>query len=1053
MIWLILLLSILDGAVSQLRYSVPEEQEPGSVVGNIAEDLGLDITKLSARRFQTVPSSRTPYLEVNLENGALMVKEKIDREEICKQTVPCLLHLEVFLENPLELFRVEIEVMDINDNPPSFPETDISVEISESATPGTRFPVENAFDPDVGTNALSTYAITNNNYFYLDVQTQSDGNKFAELVLEKPLDREQQAVHRYVLTAVDGGIPQRTGTALLVVKVLDSNDNAPTFEHSVYTVNLQENSPVGTLVIQLNATDVDEGQNGEIVYSFSNHNTPRIKDLFNIDARTGRIEVAGEVDYEESSTHQIYVQAKDMGANAVPAHCKVLVKLVDVNDNTPEIGFSTVTESVSEQDAPGTVIALFSVSDRDSGENEQMSCEILGDVPFKLKSSFKNYYTIVTDGPLDRENTDSYTITVVAKDKGQPSLATSKSIKVHVSDENDNAPRFTQAVYDVYVTENNVPGAFIHAVSALDPDIGQNALITYSILECDIQGMSVDTYVSINQDTGYLYALRSFDYEQLKEFSFMVQAKDAGAAELFSNATVNVIIVDQNDNAPTVIAPIGKNGTAKEHLPRSAEPGYLVTRIVAMDADDGENARLSYSILRGNEMGMFRMDWRTGELRTARRISPKRDPQGYYDLLIEVRDHGQPPLSSSASVSVILVDSVVEGRSGDRGSASKAKETSLDLTLILIIALGSVSFIFLLAMIVLAVRCQKDKKLNLYTCLLAGDCCLCCSSCCSRQARGRKQKKLSKSDIMLVQSTNVTSGVGPVGQVPVEESGVGGVGGGFGSHHHQNQNSYCYQVCLTPESAKTDLMFLKPCSPSRSTDTDHTNPCGAIVTGYSDQQPDIISNGSILSNETKHQRAELSYLVDRPRRVNSSAFQEADIVSSKDSGHGDSEQGDSDHDATNRGHSAGADLFSNCTEECKALGHSDRCWMPSFVPSDGRQGPDYRSNLHVPGMDATLPDTEVPSSVNLTDQLTMTSSTASSNDRSFSTFGKDGQRSQSHHSLHHHLHQQQQQYSSSTLERKEYDRGTLPYKPTFLCEYQYESSLGPYDFGLVQYRY
>ncbi|XP_040042715.2 protocadherin-10 isoform X1 [Gasterosteus aculeatus] len=1053
MFWLIFLLFILDGAVSQLHYSLPEEQEPGSVVGNIAEDLGLDITKLSARRFQTVPSSRTPYLEVNLENGALLVKEKIDREEICKQTTPCLLHLEVFLENPLELFRVEIEVMDINDNPPSFPETDISVEISESAIPGTRFPVENAFDPDVGTNALSTYAITNNNYFYLDVQTQSDGNKFAELVLEKPLDREQQAVHRYVLTAVDGGIPQRTGTALLVVKVLDSNDNAPTFDQSVYSVNLRENSPLSTLIIQLNATDVDEGQNGEIVYSFSSHNAPRIKDLFNIDARSGRIEVAGEVDFEESNTHQIYIQAKDLGANAVPAHCKVLVKLVDVNDNTPEIGFSTVTESVSEQDAPGTVIALFSVSDRDSGENGHMSCEILGDVPFKLKSSFKNYYTIVTDGPLDRENTDSYTITVVAKDKGQPSLATSKSIKVHVSDENDNAPRFTQVVYDVYVTENNVPGAFIHAVSALDPDVGQNALITYSILECDIQGMSVDTYVSINQDTGYLYALRSFDYELLKEFSFMVQAKDSGAIELLSNTTVNVIIVDQNDNAPTVIAPIGKNGTAKEHLPRSAEPGYLVTRIVAMDADDGENARLSYSILRGNEMGMFRMDWRTGELRTARRISPKRDPQGFYDLLIEVRDHGQPPLSSSASVSVMLVDSVVEGRSGDRGTASKAKETSLDLTLILIIALGSVSFVFLLAMIVLAVRCQKDKKLNLYTCLMAGDCCLCCSSCCSRQARGRKQKKLSKSDIMLVQSTNLTSGVGPVGQVPVEESGVGLVGGGFGSHHHQNQNSYCYQVCLTPESAKTDLMFLKPCSPSRSTDTDHTNPCGAIVTGYSDQQPDIISNGSILSNETKHQRAELSYLVDRPRRVNSSAFQEADIVSSKDSGHGDSEQGDSDHDATNRGHLAGADLFSNCTEECKALGHSDRCWMPSFVPSDGRQGPDYRSNLHVPGMDATLPDTEVPSSVNLSDQPTMTSTAAPSSDRSFSTFGKDGQRSQSHNSLHHHFHQQQQQYSSSTLERKEHDRGTLPYKPTFLCEYQYESSLGPYDFSLVQYRY
>eukprot|EP00064_Thunnus_orientalis_P014042 superscaffoldBa00002385_g14083 len=449
---------------------------------------------------------------------------------------------------------------------------------------------------------------------------------------------------------------------------------------------------------------------------------------------------------------------------------------------------------------------------------------------------------------------------------------------------------------------------------------------------------------------------------------------------------------------------------AKEPLPRSAEPGYLVTRIVAMDADDGENARLSYSIQRGNENGMFRMDWRTGELRTARRVSAKRDPHQLYDLLIEVRDHGQPPLSSSASVLVMLVDSVAEGRGGgDRGGATKAKDGTLDLTLILIIALGSVSFIFLLVMIVLAVRCQKDKKLNIYTCL-ASDCCLGCSSCCSRQSRARK-KKLSKSDIMLVQSAVNVSGAGTA-QVPVEESGS------FGSHH-QNQN-YCYQVCLTPESAKTDLMFLKPCSPSRSTDTDH-NPCGAIVTGYTDQQPDIISNGSILSNETKHQRAELSYLVDRPRRVNSSAFQEADLVSSKDSGHGDSEQGDSDHDATNRGHSSGthlslynraplsyeclfyvfiqrqaffgagplwmepvimsgqpqqgpstcqmelachfhchssADLFSNCTEECKALGHSDRCWMPSFVPSDGRQGPDYRSNLHVPGMDS-VPDTEV----------------------------------------------------------------------------------------------
>nr|XP_056711158.1 protocadherin-10 isoform X2 [Euleptes europaea] len=1048
-----------EGALAQLHYTVQEEQEHGTFVGNIAEDLGLDITKLSARRFQTVPSSRSPYLALDLETGVLHVNEPIDREQVCKQSPSCQLHLEVFLENPLELFRVEIEVLDLNDNPPAFPEPDLTVEISESATPGTRFPLESAFDPDVGTNALRTYEITPNAYFALDVQTQPDGTRFAELVLSKALDREQQALHRYVLTALDGGQPQaRTGTALLSVRVLDSNDNVPAFEQPVYTVALPENAPPGTLVLQLNASDPDEGPNGEVIYSFSSHISARARELFAISPRTGRLEVSGELDFEESAVHQVYVQAKDLGPNAVPAHCKVLVRVLDANDNAPEISFSTVKEAVSEAAAPGTVVALFSVSDRDGDENGQVRCELLpGDAPFRLKSSFKNYYTVVTEGPLDRERPggDAYTLTVVARDRGEPPLSASQSIQVRVADVNDNAPRFSQPVYQVHVSENNVPGAYIYAVSAADRDQGANAQLAYSILDGQIQGMSVFTYVSINAENGFLYALRSFDYEQLKEFRFQVEARDGGggggggeeaaaaaAAEeaLAGNATVHVVVLDQNDNAPAIVSPLpGRNGTpAREVLPRGAEPGYLVARVAAVDADDGENARLTYSLARGNEAGLFRMDWRTGELRTARKVPARRDAQRPYELVVEVRDHGQPPLSSTAALHVLLVDSAVErqgagpgggggggggagglspggagGPGGEHrpsrsgaGGGSGGGETSLDLTLILIVALGSVSFVFLLAMIVLAVRCQKEKKLSVYTCLASdcclGCCCCCCGPCCGRQARARK-KKLSKSDIMLVQSAAAAPSHPPPG--PAEEAAA------FGSHHH-SQN-YCYQVCLTPESAKTDLMFLKPCSPARSADAEH-NPCGTIVAGYADQQPDIISNGSILSSETKHQRAELSYLVDRPRRVNSSAFQEADIVSSKDSGHGDSEQGDSDHDATNRGQSSGMDLFSNCTEECKALGHSDRCWMPSFVPSDGRQAADYRSNLHVPGMDS-VPDTEVFE----------TPEAQPGAERSFSTFGKEK-------ALH------------STLERKELD-GLLsntraPYKPPYLslaiCGYQ-----------------
>ncbi|XP_019377374.1 PREDICTED: protocadherin-10 [Gavialis gangeticus] len=773
------------------------------------EDEGEDKNSEENDKYESKDTCENPYLALDLETGVLSVSEKMDREQICKQSPACLLHLEVFLENPLELFRVEVEVLDINDNPPAFPEPDLTVEISESATPGTRLPLESAFDPDVGTNALRTYELTPNAYFSLDVQTQpGDGSRFAELVLQQALDREQQALHRYVLTAVDGGQPQaRTGTALLSVRVLDSNDNVPAFEQAVYAVALAENSPPGTLVLQLNASDPDEGANGEVLYSFSSHISARAREVFGLAPRTGRLEVAGELDYEESSAYQVYVQAKDLGPNAVPAHCKVLVRLLDANDNAPEISFSTVKEAVSEAAAPGTVVALFSVSDRDSAENGEVRCELVqeGAAPFRLKSSFKNYYTIVTEGALDREQPggDAYTLTVVARDGGRPPLSATHSIQVRVSDVNDNAPRFSQPRYRVQVSENNVPGAYIFAVSATDRDAGANARLAYAILDGQIQGMSVFTYVSINAENGFLYALRSFDYEQLKEFSFQVQARDAGEEPqaLAANATVHVAVLDQNDNAPAVVSPLpGRNGTPAREL------------------------------------------------------------------------------------------------------------------------------------------------------------------------------------------------LGPADDAP-----------GFGSHHH-SQN-YCYQVCLTPESAKTDLMFLKPCSPARSADAEHS-PCGAIVTAYADQQPDIISNGSILSSETKHQRAELSYLVDRPRRVNSSAFQEADIVSSKDSGHGDSEQGDSDHDATNRGQSSGMDLFSNCTEECKALGHSDRCWMPSFVPSDGRQAADYRSNLHVPGMDS-VPDTEVFE----------TPEAQPGAERSFSTFGKEK-------ALH------------NTLERKELD-GLLsntraPYKPPYL---------------------
>uniref|UniRef100_A0A4W3KA03 Cadherin domain-containing protein n=1 Tax=Callorhinchus milii TaxID=7868 RepID=A0A4W3KA03_CALMI len=704
----------------QIRYSIPEELKHGAFVGNIADDLGLDINKLSARRLRIVSGATKQYLEVNLGNGILFVNEKIDRELLCGEGVTCFLHLEVVIENPLELYRIEVEILDVNDNSPVFLRKELDLEIIESASPGTRFPLESAQDPDVGTNSVRTYRLSPNEHFILDVETRSDRSKFAELVLENRLDREQQRSHHLILTAIDGGIPVKSGTVLVSIVVLDANDNVPVFEQSVYKVSLLENTPKGTLVLKLSASDLDEGSNSEIVYSFSSHTPPSVHRLFSVDPNTGEIRVKGIVDYEEATVYEIYVQAKDKGGSyAIPVHCKVLVEIIDANDNAPEVILTSLSSPVQEDATPGTVIALISVTDQDSGKNGQINCRITQNLPFRLQTSFKNYYTLVTADLLDRERVSEYNITITATDLGIPSLSTQKSIALKVSDVNDNVPTFTKPSYTVYIMENNAPGAAVCSVSALDPDLNQNSYLSYSILDKSIQGLSSRTYVSINSDNGNIYALRSFDYEQLKGFQIEIQAQDAGFPPLSGKAHVNVIILDQNDNAPVILSPQPNNGSAAlEMVPRSVDPGHLLTKVNAADADSGKNARLSYQLLQATDSTLFNVALYTGEVRTTRRFGDKEAPK--QTLLILVKDNGQPPLSASVTIIFSIVDSITEPVPDDVSDLSPKAEHKSDLTFYLIIILGSISFIFLLAIIIVAAtKCHQCRNnVHDYSCPL-----------------------------------------------------------------------------------------------------------------------------------------------------------------------------------------------------------------------------------------------------------------------------------------------------------------------------------------------
>ncbi|XP_051705975.1 protocadherin-17 isoform X5 [Oryctolagus cuniculus] len=952
--------------LKNLNYSVPEEQGAGTVIGNIGKDARLQPGLTPADRggggggsggrsksgsYRVLENSAPHLLDVDADSGLLYTKQRIDRESLCRHNARCQLSLEVFA-NDKEICMIKVEIQDINDNAPSFPSDQIEMDISENAAPGTRFPLTSAHDPDAGENGLRTYLLTRDDHglFALDVKARGDGTKFPELVIQKALDREQQSHHTLVLTALDGGEPPRSATMQINVKVIDSNDNSPVFEAPSYLVELPENAPLGTVVIDLNATDADEGPNGEVLYSFSSYVPDRVRELFSIDPKTGLIRVKGNLDYEENGMLEIDVQARDLGPNPIPAHCKVTVKLLDRNDNAPSIGFVSVRQgALSEAAPPGTVIALVRVTDRDSGKNGQLQCRVLGGggtggggggglggpggpVPFKLEENYDNFYTVVTDRPLDRETQDEYNVTIVARDGGSPPLNSTKSFSVKILDENDNPPRFTKGLYVLQVHENNIPGEYLGSVLAQDPDLGQNGTVSYSILPSHIGDVSIYTYVSVNPTNGAIYALRSFNYEQTKAFEFKVLAKDSGApAHLESNATVRVTVLDVNDNAPVIVLPTLQNDTAELQVPRNAGLGYLVSTVRALDSDFGESGRLTYEIVDGNDDHLFEIDPSSGEIRTLHPFWEDVTP--VVELVVKVTDHGKPTLSAVAK----LIIRSVSGSLPEGVPRVNGEQHHWDMSLPLIVTLSTISIILLAAMITIAVKCKREnKEIRTYNCRIA--------EYSHPQLGGGKgkKKKINKNDIMLVQSE-------------VEER-----------------------------------------------------------------------NAMNVMNVTDNFPAEPNYMGSRQQFVQSSStFKDPERASLRDSGHGDSDQADSDQD-TNKGsccdmsvrealkmkttstksqpleqafptllsfailtlHTITSRLQSvdllppepeecvNCTDECRVLGHSDRCWMPQFPAANQAENADYRTNLFVPTVEANV-ETETYETVNPTGKKT------------FCTFGKD----------------------------------------------------------------
>ncbi|KAL6048623.1 hypothetical protein STEG23_002308 [Scotinomys teguina] len=705
-VFLTILLLLWETNSEAIRYSMPEETESGYLVANLAKDLGLRVGELATRGGQIHSKGSQELLQLDAETGNLLIKEKLDREVLCGSTDPCVLHFQLILENPVQFFQTDLQITDINDHAPEFPHREMLLKIPENVQPGTMFPLKAAQDSDIGTNAVQNYTISPNFRFHVVTQGRADGRKYPELVLDRALDREEQPELTLTLTAVDGGSPPRSGTTTVRIEVVDINDNAPQFVQSLYEVQILENSPLNALIVTVSARDLDAGINGNVAYSLFQGD--RISQPFVIDEVTGEIRLSEELDFEVNSHYSVEITATDGGG--LSGKCTVSVEVLDVNDNAPELTIRKLTVPVPEN-SPETVVAVFSVSDSDSGDNGRMVCSIPNDLPFLLKPTFKNYYTLVTEGPLDRESRAEYNITVIVTDLGTPGLTTQHTITVQVSDVNDNAPAFTQTSYTLFVQENNSPALHIGTISATDSDSGSNAHITYWLLPTHDPHLALNSLISINADNGQLFALRALDYEALQIFEFHVGAKDQGSPALSSQALVRVMVLDANDNAPFVLYPL-QNASAPytELLPRAAEPGYLVTKVVAVDRDSGQNAWLSFQLLKATEPGLFSVWAHNGEVRTSRLLSERDAPK--HRLLLLVKDNGDPQRSASVTLHVLLVDGFSQPYLPLPEVARDPTHNNEDLlTLYLVIALASVSSLFLLSVLLfVGVRlCRRAK--------------------------------------------------------------------------------------------------------------------------------------------------------------------------------------------------------------------------------------------------------------------------------------------------------------------------------------------------------
>ena len=801
-----------------LEYNMDEELDPGTAVGNVGQDSGLQEEDPQGTgallQFNFLPQDNQyqNLFEIEENSGLLKTAKRIDRDVLCENSETCDLILDVGVLGPdreFDIVKITIHVRDLNDNAPTFmPKDTLELIVSESSLPGRTFAIQKAKDSDSDAFAIQKYKFESSSpKFNLTIVRDSDGEVTQlKLVLLERLDREDEVGYSLQITAIDGGNPPLSGTLGVQIIVQDTNDNSPIFEKDTYEATIKEDFPVNATIIQVRAEDSDVGLNGQIVYSFDPETQGVSGDIFAIKSATGEIHLVRPLNYRnDKKSYRLTVVARDRGENSFPASARVTINVQDVNNHAPRIRVNALTESgkveVPENSHIGTFVAHVDIDDADEGINGEFTC-VLTDPRFELEQLYKTIFKIRTTTNFDRETLSEYVIHIECEDHGTPPLRSSKEIPITITDTNDHGPVFSKTTYFTTIQENNSLSLPLVRVNATDGDIGDNARMTYRIVGDRLKLLSIDsdsgvittkgvfdyetthtyeckitvrdngdpaqsataslviTVMDVNDEapqftqktyefatfenqpvgteigtvyatdvdtapnneiryaidpvfgnadtfridpyTGVIRTTKVLDREFMSLYPLVVTASNPGLDGLSSTASVSVHVADVNDNAPMITFPNPTNNSIQ--LPISAKTGFIFAKIHAEDPDFGPNAKLSYSMAKGNDEGVFDIAESTGVLSVT--IPAKSAEKENYHIMVTVADHGQPPKTAMVEVNIVVNKTAIFATDGEQVGKSGS---GLNQNQTILIALSLVTLVLVIILIAAIVFVKRSS--------------------------------------------------------------------------------------------------------------------------------------------------------------------------------------------------------------------------------------------------------------------------------------------------------------------------------------------------------